>query len=41
MPAEKEILNQLGLDFGTCRRPFTPVSEEGKRDIAEKILPLL
>lgn len=41
MPAEKEILNQLGLDFGTCRRPFSPVSEEGKRDIAEKILPLL
>jgi N-acetylneuraminate lyase len=41
MPAEKEILNQLGLDFGECRRPFSPVSDEGKRDIAEKILPLL
>ena len=41
MPMEKEILTQLGMDFGTCRRPFSPVSEEGKRAAAEKILPLL
>jgi hypothetical protein len=29
------------MDFGSCRRPFSPVSEEGKRAAAEKILPLL
>ena len=41
MPMEKEILTQLGMDFGNCRRPFSPVSEEGKRAAAELILPLL
>ena len=39
MQAEKEVLNQLGLDFGHCRRPFAPVTEEQKREIAEKIIP--
>lgn len=39
MQAEKEVLNQLGLDFGHCRRPFAPVTEEQKKLIAEKIIP--
>ena len=41
MQAEKEILCQLGFDFGCCRRPFLPVSDADKKLIAEEILPLL
>ncbi len=41
MPAEKEVLNQLGFDFGSCRRPFDEVSAENKKLISEKIIPLL
>ena len=41
MAAEKEVLNQKGLAFGDCRRPFAPISEEGKREIAERVMPLL
>ena len=37
---EKEILCKLGFDFGICRRPFQPLDEKGKREIAA-ILPLL
>lgn len=41
MQAEKEILCQLGFDFGCCRRPFLPVLDADKKLIAEEILPLL
>lgn len=41
MQAEKEVLNQLGFDFGVCRKPFIAPTEEQKKLIAEKILPLL
>ena len=41
MQAEKEILCQLGFDFGCCRRPFLPVSDADKKLIAEEIIPLL
>ena len=41
MQAEKEILCQLGFDFGCCRHPFLPVSDADKKLIAEEILPLL
>ena len=41
MQAEKEVLNQMGLDFGHCRRPFAPVTEEQKKLIAEKIIPYI
>ena len=41
MPATKEILNQLGINVGVCRRPFSEVSEENKKLIAEKVIPLL
>ena len=41
MQAEKEILNQLGFDFGECRRPFGALSEEEKallrREVTEKL----
>ncbi len=39
MQAEKEVLCQMGLDFGHCRRPFAPVTEEQKKMIAEQIIP--
>lgn len=27
---EKEILTQMGIDMGPCRRPFMPITDEGK-----------
>lgn len=39
MQAEKEVLNQLGINFGGCRHPFGEPSEEQKRIIAEEIVP--
>lgn len=41
MQAEKEVLNQLGFDFGVCRKPFSEPTVEQKKLIAEKIIPLL
>lgn len=41
MQAEKEVLNQLGFDFGICRKPFNEPTDEQKKLIAEKIIPLL
>lgn len=41
MQAEKEVLCQMGFDFGECRHPFGRVSEEAKalirKEITEKI----
>jgi N-acetylneuraminate lyase len=39
MAGEKEVLNQLGLDFGICRPPFAPLNEEQKAIIAKEIIP--
>ena len=41
MPAEKEILNQLGFDFGVCRHPFGAPTAEQKELIAKEIIPYL
>lgn len=41
MQAEKEVLNQLGFNFGICRKPFGEPTEDQKKMIAEKIIPLL
>ena len=41
MQAEKEVMNQLGFDFGNCLSPFSPVSDEEKKIIAEKIIPYI
>lgn len=41
IPAEKEILNQLGLNFGACRNPFSAPTAEQKELIAKEIIPLL
>lgn len=41
MQAEKEIMNQLGLDFGGCLPPFAPISEENKKLIAGEIIPFI
>lgn len=39
MQAEKEVLCQLGLDFGACRPPFGKPTEEQKALIAKEIVP--
>ena len=41
MQAEKEVLCQLGFDFGQCRRPFGTLNEEQKGRIAREIIPYL
>ncbi|MBO4972481.1 MAG: N-acetylneuraminate lyase [Clostridia bacterium] len=39
MPAEKEVLCQLGFDFGKCRPPFSSPNEEARELIAKEIIP--
>ena len=41
MKAEKEVLNQLGFDFGICRRPFSEPTDEEKEFIKREIMPNL
>jgi N-acetylneuraminate lyase len=41
MQAEKEVMNQLGFDFGDCLPPFSKVSEEQKALIAKEIIPFI
>ena len=41
MAAEKEVLNQLGLDFGVCRHPFSQPTSEQKELIAKEIIPFI
>lgn len=41
MQAEKEVLCQLGLDFGTCRPPFSTPTKEEKLLIEQEILPFI
>ena len=41
MPAEKEVLTQLGIDFGDCREPFGKLSAEDKALIAKEITPFV
>ena len=39
MQAEKEVLCQLGLDFGECRKPFLSLNDEQKAVVAKEIIP--
>ena len=39
MQAEKEVLNQLGIDFGECRKPFLSLNDEQKAIVAKEIIP--
>ncbi|MBO5867377.1 MAG: N-acetylneuraminate lyase [Oscillospiraceae bacterium] len=41
MQAEKEVLNQLGIDFGHCRKPFSEPTQEQKDLIAKEIIPYI
>lgn len=41
MQAEKEVLNQLGFDFGVCRHPFGEPTAQDKELIAKEIIPYL
>ncbi|MBR2634102.1 MAG: N-acetylneuraminate lyase [Clostridia bacterium] len=41
MIAEKEVMNQLGLDFGICKKPFGEVKAEERELIAKEILPYI
>lgn len=41
MQAEKEVLNQLGIPFGNCRKPFSEPTAEQKVLIAKEIIPYI
>lgn len=41
MQTEKEVLNQLGLDMGECRKPFGALTDEQKQIVKNEILPIL
>lgn len=41
MEGEKEVLCQMGLDFGHARAPFSELNDEQKKLIKDKIMPLL
>ena len=41
MQAEKEVLNQLGIPFGVCRKPFGEPTQEQKDLIAKEIIPYI
>ena len=41
MQAEKEVMNQLGLNFGICRKPFGELNAEQKELIAREIIPYI
>lgn len=41
MQAEKEVLNQLGIPFGNCRKPFGEPTAEQKDLIAKEIIPYI
>lgn len=41
MQAEKELLNQLGFDYGCCRRPFRPLEYEAKKLLRREVLPYI
>ena len=41
MQAEKEVMNQLGFDFGVCRHPFGEPTAEQKALIQKEILPYI
>lgn len=41
MQAEKEVLNQLGFNFGACRKPFRELTTVEKEQISKIIIPLI
>lgn len=41
MQGEKAILEALGLDFGTARAPFKELTAQQKKELCDKVLPLL
>ena len=41
MQAEKEVLNQLGFDFGCCRHPFGELNAQQKEIIKKEIIPFV
>ncbi|MBQ8173939.1 MAG: N-acetylneuraminate lyase [Clostridia bacterium] len=41
MAAEKEVLCQLGMDFGICRHPFGEPTDDQKKLIATEIVPFV
>lgn len=41
MQGEKALLEEMGLDFGECRKPFAPITKEARKELADVVLPLL
>lgn len=40
MQCEKEILTQMGIDMGPCRRPMLPISDEARKAVS-LLIPML
>ena len=41
MASEKEVMNQLGMKFGTPRKPFAATTAEQNEMIAKEIMPFI
>ena len=41
MQGEKEVLNQLGFDFGDARKPFSTLTAEEKEFVKKEIIPYI
>ena len=41
MAGEKEVLNQMGIDFGDCRSPFSSLTEEQRKFVKDEIVAFL
>ena len=41
MQGEKEIMNQLGLDFGGCVPPLAPLDEQQRKVVKDEIIPYI
>lgn len=41
MQGEKALLEEMGIDFGGCRKPFAPISNEDRKMLCETVMPLL
>ena len=41
MQGEKAILDELGIKMGNVRAPFKPISDENRKYIVKKVMPLL
>lgn len=41
MQGEKALLEEMGIEFGKCRKPFAPISDSARKDLVDTVKPLL